>query len=134
MKNKQVEKLLKISLELLLIYIILNVGIKISDIVKPIIFIPGSIFGMIILLCLLIFKIIKVNYVETSGKFLLKNMGFFFIPLGVGLIDSVDLLKEVWLDLLLIIIISGSLVMYISSKVTDLVIKFTNKTKKDGAI
>jgi len=123
-------KTTKIILEIAIVYFILQVGIYISKFMKAVLFIPGSIVGMILLLLLLSVKIMHVKEVERSGKFLLKNMGFFFIPLGVGLINSVDLLKAFWLELVVIIVISGSLVMFVSAKVTDIVIDMVDKKKR----
>lgn len=130
MKKIDIKEIIKIMLELAIIYFILQVGIYISKFIKPVLFVPGSIVGMILLLLLLSVKIMQVKEVKKSGKFLLKNMGFFFIPLGVGLINSVDLLKEFWLELILIIVISGSLVMFVSAKVTDVVIDIVDKKKR----
>jgi len=129
MEKISIIKITKIILELAIVYFILQVGIYISKFMKVVLFIPGSIVGMILLLLLLSVKIMKVKHIEISGKFLLRNMGFFFIPLGVGLIESVDLLREFWIELIVIIVISGSLVMFVSGKVTDLVIERLEKNK-----
>lgn len=55
--------------------------------------IPGSVFGMIILLILLKTRIIKDTQIKTFASFLLDNMGFFFVPVGVGIALYLDLIK-----------------------------------------
>ena len=42
--------------------------------------IPSSILGMLLLTFLLKVKVIKLEWVETISNFLVKNMGFFFVP------------------------------------------------------
>ncbi len=55
--------------------------------------VPSSIIGMILLTASLQFGIIKLHQVERLTSFLLKNLGFFFVPAGIGLINSLDVLK-----------------------------------------
>ncbi|TCO74760.1 CidA/LrgA family protein [Marinisporobacter balticus] len=85
--------------------------------------IPGSILGMFILFSLLFFKVIKLSWVEYCGNFLLKHLAFFFIPAGVGLIASLDLLKANWLSLSIIILLSTIIVMGVTGYVVQKFIK-----------
>lgn len=55
--------------------------------------IPSSILGMLLLTLLLKVKIIKLEWVETISNFLVKNMGFFFVPPGVALMMYFDIIK-----------------------------------------
>lgn len=47
--------------------------------------IPGNVVGMIILFVLLWLRIIKIGYIQHAANWLLKHLGFFFIPISVGL-------------------------------------------------
>lgn len=49
--------------------------------------IPGNVFGMILLFCLLCLGVIKLQYIQHAADFLLKHMLFFFIPIAVGLMN-----------------------------------------------
>jgi holin-like protein len=72
--------------------------------------IPGNVLGMIILLAGLVTKVIKLSYIEDISEFLLKHLAFFFVPAGVGIISSLDILKGNWTSILAIVFISTVLV------------------------
>ncbi len=84
------------------------VGEIISYLLKEIlgIFIPGSLIGMIILFILLTTKLIKYDFVDDVGEFFVNNMGFFFVPVAVSIMNYFGILAQIWWKLLLIIIIS----------------------------
>ncbi|WP_053955238.1 CidA/LrgA family protein [Inediibacterium massiliense] len=85
--------------------------------------IPGSILGMLILFMLLVFNIVKLEWVENCSDFLLKHLAFFFIPSGVGLIAALELLKKNWLPLSVIIFVSTIIVMGITGKIVEKFVK-----------
>ena len=47
--------------------------------------VPSSIIGMLFLTTMLKTKVVRLEWVETTSSFLVKNMGFFFVPPGVAL-------------------------------------------------
>jgi holin-like protein len=55
--------------------------------------VPGSVFGMIILLIFLKTGILNELQIKRFSNFLLENMGFFFVPVGVGIALYIDLIK-----------------------------------------
>jgi len=82
-------------LEIVLIFGCLIVGNYIRILTG--ISIPGSVFGMIILFILLKTGIIKEKKIKNFANFLTDNMGFFFVPVGVGIALYLDLIKaEIW--------------------------------------
>ncbi len=81
--------------------------------------IPGAISGMIILLIMLFTGIIKPKHIEETADFLLKNMAFFFLPAGVGILASYQLVRGSYLQTIAIIVISTILVMAISAVITQ---------------
>ena len=88
--------------------------------------IPGNVLGMILLIIILFSRIIKVEMIEEISDFLLKHLAFFFIPAGVGLISNLELLKEQWLPILIICLISTLMVII----VTGLTIQFVKRRLK----
>ncbi|MDD2960869.1 MAG: CidA/LrgA family protein [Muribaculaceae bacterium] len=76
---------------------------------------PSSIIGMLILTLLLKLKIVKLRQVERLSNFLVKNLGFFFVPAAVSLMLYFDIIKAQWLPILgasaistiLVIIVTG---------------------------
>ena len=86
--------------------------------------IPGNITGMLILLALLYFKIIDVKKVENISNFFLNHLPFFFIPAGVGLINSMGILKDSWFQILLVSVITTVFIIIITGYTVE---KIQNK-------
>lgn len=66
-------------------------------------YVSGNIIGMILLFAALCMRWVKAETVRPAAKFLLGAMALFFVPYGVGLMDS----YRVILDNLWAIVISG---------------------------
>lgn len=122
-----INKILKISTQIAIIYIIYMAGNFISKLIANIIVIPGNIIGMVILLVLLTSNILKLSMIEETGNFMLKYMGFFFVPLTVGLTESYKLIESSIVQILIILVVSCTLVMFVSAKVTDILITYKEK-------
>ncbi|MCK8058679.1 MULTISPECIES: CidA/LrgA family protein [unclassified Fusibacter] len=119
--------MIKVMKQALLVMLLLYVGNVVSSLISPLVRLPGNLLGMLILFLLLATKTLKLTDIESLANLLLGIMGFFFIPLGVSLINSAELLKPVWFQLSMVLVLSCVLVMYVSSKVTDVLIKRTSK-------
>lgn len=94
--------------------------------------IPASIYGLVIMLGLLISKKISLESVKGSGGFLIEIMSLMFIPAGVGLMISWTEIREIWLPLSLIILITTVLVMVVTGRITQAVITSDDKKKTEG--
>lgn len=81
--------------------------------------IPGSIIGMILLTLSLELKLIKLSAVEDVSDFLIRNMAFFFIPPGVGLMVNFDMIIDHWLAITLATVISTLLVLVVTGAVSQ---------------
>ena len=64
-------------------------------------------------------KIVKLEAVEDAAVFLIEIMPVMFIPAGVGLLTSVNELKEMLMPVLVITPVSTVVVMAVSGKVTQ---------------
>ena len=93
--------------------------------------IPGSIIGMLLLLILLLSGLIKPKHIKEVADFLLGYMGFFFIPVGVGIMASYTYLKGYYIEAATVILLSTILVMGITAVVTEAIAK--NKEAKDAS-
>lgn len=120
---------MKLFNQLALILGIWAIGEYISSIIQNIIVIPGNIIGMILLFLLLQFKVIKLDNVSELGDLLINNMAIFFVPAGVSLIRSLDLISENIFVLLMTIFFSTIAVMYITGFVVEKMIN--NKPKEE---
>ncbi len=114
--------------QLMMILILWSVGEYISSFIQNVIVIPGSIIGMIFLFILLQIKIIKLEDIKETSSFFLDNMAIFFIPAGVSLISSLDIITSNIVVLIISIFISTTLVMYITGKAVEVMIQ--KKTKE----
>ena len=73
--------------------------------------IPASIYGMLLLLLGLLTKIIPLESVKEVGTFLVEIMPVMFIPAGVGLISSWNILHPIILPISIITVVTLILVM-----------------------
>ncbi len=61
--------------------------------------VPSSIIGMLLLAAALKFGAVKLHQVEKFADFLVHNIGFFFVPAGVGLMRCMGLIADQWLPI-----------------------------------
>lgn len=74
--------------------------------------IPSSIIGMLLLTYSLHMGWVKPSQIERLAMFLTKNMGFFFVPAGVGLMNCYGILSDQWLPIVIICVVSTALVIF----------------------
>ena len=89
-------------------------------------YVSGNIIGMVLLFLLLIFRVVKAETVRPAAKFLLGTMALFFIPYGVGLIES----YHVILDNLWAIVIAATLSTVVVLLVTGHTFQLFSRKKK----
>ena len=122
---------MKVFNQLVIILSIWVIGEYISSFIQGIILIPGSIVGMLLLFLLLQFKVLDLSSIENVSGFFLDNMAIFFIPAGVSLIKSLDLIRENVLVLLLVICLSTLIVMYTTGIIVEKMIKKKEEWQKN---
>jgi holin-like protein len=76
--------------------------------------IPGVVIGLILLFLSLCAGIIKIEMVEDISNVLLSHMSFLFIPAGVGLMVSFNILKGKWVLFMFIVGISTIIVWIVT--------------------
>lgn len=79
--------------------------------------IPGSILGMLLLTALLDRKLLRTDDVAPMCRFLVSNMGFFFVPPGVALMLYFDVIAESWLAITVATVVSTALVLLVTGKI-----------------
>ena len=102
---------MRIIKQLFWIFLFSILGEAISILLMRFVEIPGSVIGMILLFLALHFNWLKMEQVEEVGNWLTENMAIFFVPAGVGLMTNFDLLADVWLQLLVIMIVTVAVMM-----------------------
>lgn len=91
---------------------------------------PGSIYGLIIILIALCTGVLKVEEVKGASDFLLEIMPILFIPSTVGLMESWGILKEILIPVLIVCIFGTVIVMGVTGRITQLVINKTNRNSR----
>ena len=88
--------------------------------------IPASIYGLIIMLFCLYFKLVKVENVKHAGGFLIEIMPLMFIPAAVGLLTAWNDLRSIWITISVITVLTTVIVMVVTGKTVQTII---NKDK-----
>ncbi len=88
---------------------------------------PARIIGMLILTLLLQLKVVKLRQVEGMANFLVKNLGFFFVPAAVSLMLYFDIIKAQWLPIVVASAVSTVLVIVVTGWIHQLSRKFFEK-------
>lgn len=92
--------------------------------------VPASIYGMAILFACLVTGIIKPESVSDAGKFLIETMPVMFIPAGVGLMASWNILQPMLVPVAVITIVVLIAVMAVSGKVSQAIIRHGKDNKQ----
>ena len=94
--------------------------------------VPACIYGLVILFILLETGMLKLDAVKDTAIFLIEIMPLMFVPAGVGLLDSWDTLKPIWIQVVVITLISTVIVMAVSGSLTQWIIR--KGKKKEGEV
>lgn len=81
--------------------------------------VPASIYGLVLMLLCLCFKVFPLRAVEETGDFLIDLMPALFVPATVGVMAAWDVLQPVLLQVALITFLSLIVVMAVSGQVTQ---------------
>lgn len=93
--------------------------------------IPASIYGMIILFLGLMTKVIKLESVKETGKFLIEIMPIMFIPAGVGLMITWGGYQPILLPVSIITAVTIITVMVATGWVSQIIIRKSGKKKDE---
>ncbi len=109
----------------------------IAELMEYLIPIPvaASIYGLLLMLLGLITGLIPLEKVEKAADFIVEIMPLMFIPPTVGIIASVEALKEMLVPLCVIATTSTVLIMGVTGRVSQHIIRRDNqkKTEEGGA-
>lgn len=90
--------------------------------------IAASVYGLVIMLVGLITGLIPLEKVETAADFLVDAMSIMFVPATVGIMASADALKEMLLPICVITLVSTVLIMIVTGRVSQCIIRSQRKT------
>ena len=89
-----------------------------------------SVYGFVLLFAGLMTGMIKLDMVKDAAKFLIEIMPLMFIPAGVGLICSWDVLRPILIPIAVITVVTTVVVMASAGRVTQWVIRREKRNKE----
>lgn len=95
--------------------------------------IPASIYGMVILFVCLLSGVIKLEAVRDVGRFLIQIMPVMFIPAGVELMASWNVLSPILVPASVVTVVVLIAVMVVTGRVSQKIIRFERKHSKNDA-
>lgn len=81
--------------------------------------VPGNLVGLLALYGLLALGIVKLDWFEPAGSFLVRHLAFFYVPITVGLMDSGPLLLAHGLAIMLILVVSAAIGFLLAGHVSQ---------------
>lgn len=96
--------------------------------------IPSSIIGMIGLTSALKTGIIKLRHVEKAADFFVHNLGFFFVPAGIGLMRCLDVVTAQWLPIVAASVVSTVVIIAVTGHVHQISLRMMSKKNHNAAI
>lgn len=114
-------KIMTIIVQIVFIHVFLFLGSAVTAVVPlPI---PSSMVGLLLLLLALLLGIVKLEWIEQGGNWLLAELLLFFIPSAVGIINYDELLSWQGVESILLIGLSTFIVIgstaFIAEKVNN---------------
>ena len=93
--------------------------------------IAASMYGLVLMVICLVTHIIPLEKVEGAADFLVEIMPMLFIPSTVGIMTSAEALKQMLVPLLVICIPITFLVMIVTGRAAQFILRKDGKSKKE---
>ncbi len=88
--------------------------------------VPSSIIGMLLLTAALKTRVVRVSWVDRISDFLVRNLGFFFVPAGVGLMRCLGVIKGELLPIMIATIASTFAIIAVTGWTHQYARRFTS--------
>ena len=88
---------------------------------------PASVISMLLLMALLLTGVVKERRIQTVSRFLVTNMGLFFIPSLVGTMESVEVLRAQALPFLAVTFLTTPVVYLAAAWTVQLLMRRSRK-------
>lgn len=91
--------------------------------------VAASIYGLVLMLLALTTKLLPLEEVQDVADFLLSNIALLFIPPTVGMMDGVEIMKQMAVPLLVICMVTTLLIMGATGLVSQTILRKEKKEK-----
>lgn len=92
--------------------------------------VPSSIIGMILLAATLQSGRLKLSQVETFADFLTRNLGFFFVPAGVGIMRCLGVIADQWVPIVVSTVVSTFIIIAVTGWVHQITRRSTKRFRR----
>ena len=93
--------------------------------------VPGSIYGLVLMLVLLISGIFKAEQVKTVGDWLISIMPVMFVGPVVGLIGSYSSYKDIMVPVLAIVLLTTVVTMVVAGLTAQGIIRLQSRKEEE---
>ncbi|CAH8203620.1 Holin-like protein CidA [Vibrio aestuarianus] len=80
---------------------------------------PANLTGMLLLLALIMFRVVRVDWLRKGATWLLAEMLLFFVPAVVAVVNYQDIVQQDGLRILAVLIASTMVVIAVTAWVVD---------------
>ena len=84
---------------------------------------------MLLLTTLLQKKVVNIESVKGISKFLVSNMGFFFVPPGVAIMLYFDIIAAQWFPIVTATLLSIVIVLFVTGRVHQFINSHKSKLR-----
>lgn len=78
--------------------------------------VPSSIIGMVSLAIALKLRWIRLMWVDKAADFLVRNLGFFFVPAGVGVMRCFGIISSEWVPIVVATVVSTFIIIAVTGQ------------------
>ena len=93
---------------------------------------PGHVVGMLLLVASLHFRVLR-EPVHAAATYLLSHLSLLFVPVGVGVITHLDLLRDYGVRLMLVIALSTWAGMAVTTLLVRALVRNPQDARKEGS-
>ena len=93
---------------------------------------PGPVVGMLLLVASLHFRVLR-GPVHAAATYLLSHLSLLFVPVGVGVITHLDLLRDYGVRLMLVIALSTWAGMAVTTLLVRALVRNPQDARKEGS-
>ncbi len=90
--------------------------------------VPGAVIGMVVVFGLLQLRILPLSWVDTAAVWLLSFLGLFYVPYGVGIVESGPLIEEWGIEIIGVMVLTIVVVFFASGWIFQGLIKANSPT------
>lgn len=93
---------------------------------------PGPVIGMLLLVLSMRFELVR-EPIQAAASYLLSHLSLLFVPVGVGVITHLELLRDYGFKLLLVVAISTWAGMVVTVLLSRALLNETQAANEEGA-